>query len=121
MTATVTPRTALVNEIPFSNAYLEQASLINPHRMTDNNNYNFNINMNLYLNQMPMTPMPSFLGGSPYNPYLDLQYQSILYNQMNHQIPMIPSFYQYPQQPPPPPYQPDQIRQRQITYIVIDE
>jgi len=70
---------------------------MNPHRITDNNNYNFNINMNLYLNQMPM---PSFMGTPTYNPYIDLQYQNMLYTQMNH-LPMLPSFCQYPQQPPP--------------------
>lgn len=107
--------------LPFSNPYLEQASLINPHRLPDSNNYNFNINMNLYLNQMPMPSMPSFMGGPTYNPYLDLQYQNMLYAQMSH-LPMIPSFCQY--QPQQPQYQTEameQGRQRPITYIVIDE
>lgn len=104
--------------LPFNNTYLEQATLINPHRMPDNNNYNFNINMNLYLNQMPM---PSFMGGPTYNHYLDLQYQNMLYAQMSH-LPMIPPFCQYPAQQPQ--YQPEVIeqgRQKPITYIVIDE
>lgn len=97
--------------------------------MNENNNFNFNINMNLYLNQMPLTSMPSFLGGNSYTPFLDLQYQNMLYAQMNqmNQIPMIPSFCQYSQQQlqmalPAPSFQAgQQQQQRPVTYIVIDE
>jgi hypothetical protein len=42
--------------------------------------YNFSISMNLFLNSMP-----TYLN-TPLNPYLNLEYQHLLMNQLNNQL-----------------------------------
>ena len=71
--------------------------------------------MNLYL---PNMPLQNYSYPSYNNPYMNLQYQSMLFSQLNQ---LSQNFNPYCMQPPPPTYYQTENRgQKPITYIVID-
>ena len=97
--------------VSYQSLLADQTAAINQRMQSVQETLNFNINMNLYLNQMPINPInsiPNFLPTS-FNPYLDLQYQNFLLQQMhfqpNNQTPFNINLQQFPQ-PPVPQVQP---------------
>ena len=130
---TLIPTRPMNNQrVSYQNLIADQTAAINQRMQSVQETLNFNINMNLFLNQMPISTIPNFVSTS-FNPYLDLQYQNFLLQQMHfqpnnqtlfqpsNQPPFNINFQQFPQAPAPQVHQEPQRPKMPLNYIVLDE